>query len=77
MAYIYGDREQTVLFPSSVEEYIPADDPVRAYDAFVEKIDLNETGIVVDDHQVGPPEYDPRVMLKIYVYGTTSPQTRR
>ncbi len=71
MAYIYGEREQTVLFPPSVEDYIPADDPVRAYDAFVEQLNLVEMGFVVDEHQVGPPEYDPRVMLKIFVYGTS------
>ena len=69
MAYIRGDREQTVLFPPSVEDYIPPEDPVRAYDAFVKQLDLKELGIVVDDNQVGPPEFDPRVMLKILVYG--------
>jgi len=71
MAYIHSDREQTVLFPPSVEDYIPPNDPVRAYDAFVEQLDLKELGIVVDDNQVGPPEFDPHVMLKILVYGTS------
>ncbi len=71
MAYIIGDRDQTTLFPPSVEDYIPPDDPVRAYDAFVDQINLEEMGIFVDDNQVGPPEYDPRVMLKILVYGTS------
>lgn len=71
MAYIYGDREQTVLFPPCVEDYIPSDDPVRAYDAFIAQINLKDMGIVVDDNQLGPPEYDPRVMLKILVYGTS------
>lgn len=70
MAYITGDRKQTVLFPPSVEDYIPVDDPVRAYDAFVEQLDLHELGIVIDHNQLGPPEFDPRVMLKIFVYGT-------
>lgn len=71
MAYIRGDREQTVLFPPSVEDYIPADDPVRAYDAFVEQINLADMGIIDDENQLGPPEFDPRVMLKILVYGTS------
>ena len=61
MAYICGDREQAVLFPPSVEEYIPESDPVRAYDAFVEQIKVDDIGIVVDDNQVGPPEFHPRV----------------
>jgi len=55
MAYIHSDREQTVCFRPSVEDYIPPNDPVRAYDAFVEQLDLKELGIVVDDNQVGPP----------------------
>jgi len=71
MAYIRGDREQTVLFPPSVEDYIPPNDPVRAYDAFVEQLDLKELGIIVDDNQVGPPEFEPRAMLKILVYGVS------
>ncbi len=67
MAYIRSERNQTVLFPPSVEDYIPPTDPVRAYDAFVEQLNLRELGIVVDENQMGPPEFDPRVMLKILV----------
>ncbi len=70
MAYIRGDRDQHLLFPPSVDDFIPPDDPVRAYDAFVEQLDLHQLGIVVDHKQAGPPEFDPRVMLKILVYGT-------
>jgi|ERR1044071_955906 transposase len=71
MAYIRGDREQIVLFPSSFEEYVPADDPVRAYDAFVDRINLTEMGVLDDENQLGPPEFDPHVMLKLLVYGTS------
>jgi transposase len=71
MAYSRGDREQTDLFPPSVEDYVPANDSVRAYDAFVEQLNLKKLGITVDEHQAGPPEFDPRVMLKILVYGTS------
>jgi transposase len=46
-----------------------AEDPVRAYDAFVEALDLDALEIVWDPHKVGCPQYDPRVMLKILVYG--------
>jgi transposase len=69
MAYIYGERTQAQLLPSSIEDYIPADDPVRAYDAFVEQIDLDRLGIRLDPDQVGHPEFDPRAMLKLLVYG--------
>lgn len=69
MAYIYGERTQAQLLPASIEDYIAPDDPVRAYDAFVEQIDLERLGIRLDPNQVGPPEFDPRAMLKLLVYG--------
>jgi transposase len=69
MAYIFGERKQTIMFPQSIEEYILADDPVRAYDAFVDQLEFNRLGIHLDKDQVGAPEYDPRAMLKLLVYG--------
>jgi transposase len=69
MAYIYGNRYQTDLFPQSIEEYIGQDDPVRVYDAFVESLDLKELGIEYIEVQVGNPEYNPKAMLKLLAYG--------
>jgi transposase len=69
MAYRYGNREQMTLLPQSIEEYIPEDHPVRVYDAFVEALDFGDLGIELDEEQVGNPEYDPRAMLKLLVYG--------
>jgi transposase len=69
MAYRYGDREQFGLFPASIEDYVGKEDQVRVYDAFVESLDFRELGIDLDEHQVGNPEYDPKAMLKLLVYG--------
>ncbi len=69
MAYKHGDREQIELFPSSIEEYVAEDHPVRAYDAFVEALDFNELGIILDEHKVGNSEYYPKTMLKLLIYG--------
>ena len=69
MAYRYGNRYQQTMFPQSIEEYIAEDDKVRAYDAFVEALDLNELGIILEEGQVGNPDYDPKAMLKLLVYG--------
>ena len=69
MAYRYGDRTQMELFPACVEDYVPMDAPVRAYDAFVEALDMGTLGIEWDPYKVGCPQYDPRVMLKLLVYG--------
>ncbi len=69
MAYRYGDRFQLGLFPQSIEDYVATNDPVRAYDAFVEALDFNTLGIEIDPNQVGNSEYDPKAMLKLFIYG--------
>jgi transposase len=69
MAYLRGERQQTNLFPASLGEYVGSEDPVRVYDAFVDQLDFQELGIVLDDQQMGPPEFDPPAMLKLLVYG--------
>jgi transposase len=57
------------LFPSSIDDYVPKDDPVRAYDAFVEALDFAKLGFELETDKVGNPEYDPKAMLKLLVYG--------
>ena len=69
MAYRYGNRDQLGLFPQSIEEYVGQEDPVRAYDAFVESLDFSELGIEIDAEKVGNSQYDPQAMLKLLVYG--------
>jgi transposase len=69
MAYRQVERQQRWLFPESLDEYISREDPVRAYDAFVDALDVESLGIEWDPHKVGCPQYDPKVMLKILVYG--------
>jgi transposase len=69
MAYRYGDRYQMNLMPQSVEEYIPKDNPVRAYDAFVEGLDFRKLGIDINPDKVGNSQYDPLSMLKLLIYG--------
>lgn len=69
MAYRYGDRKQRTLFPQSIDEYIPQDAPVRAYDVFVDSLNLAELGINIEPHKVGCPQYDPKIMLKLLLYG--------
>ena len=69
MSYRHGNREQIGLFPPSIEEYVKEDDPVRAYDAIVESLDFSALGIELDSDKVGCPQYDPKAMLKLLVYG--------
>ncbi|MDP2981271.1 MAG: IS1182 family transposase [Candidatus Omnitrophota bacterium] len=69
MAYIKGNRNQMMLLPQAVEDYIAKDDPVRAYDAFVEALDRNGLGLVIDENQPGANPYWPKAMLKLLIYG--------
>jgi transposase len=69
MAYRFGNRHQMTLLPQSIEEYVAADDPVRAYDAFVEALDFKMLGIAINPHKVGNAQYNPKAMLKLLVYG--------
>ena len=69
MAYRHGDRRQKILFPQSIDEYIPQDAPVRAYDVFVDSLDFEHLGIQIEPCKVGCPQYDPKIMLKLLVYG--------
>ncbi|MFH1772488.1 MAG: IS1182 family transposase [Candidatus Omnitrophota bacterium] len=69
MAYITGDRYQMTLLPKSIEDYISQDDPVRAYDAFVEALDFDQLGITIDENKTGANPYWPKAMVKLLVYG--------
>jgi len=69
MAYRYGDRDQSSLFPPCIDDYVPQDASVRAYDAMVEALDFKELGIEIEPNNVGNPQYDPKSMLKLHVYG--------
>jgi transposase len=70
MAYRTGDdRHQQTLFPISIDEYVSPDHPARAYDAFVDALDIEELGIDFNEHKVGNSQYDPRLMLKLLLYG--------
>lgn len=69
MAYRCGDRYQLTMIPQSIEEYVTADNPVRAYDAFVEALDFSSLGIEINPDKVGNSEHEPHSMLKLLVYG--------
>ena len=71
MAYKKGEhRHLQVLFPDCIEDYVEADAPVRLFDAFVDSLDMNELGFVrATPKETGTPGYDPRDLLKVYIYG--------
>jgi transposase len=71
MDYIRGaNRNQVILFPESVEDYITDDNPVRFIDAFVASLDLAALGFNrAQPAETGRPAYDPGDLLRLYLYG--------
>ncbi len=75
-----ADRTQSTLLPDCLDDYITADNPVRAVDAFVEELDLKELGFEgAEPAATGRPAYHPAVLLKLYIYGYLNrvPSSRR
>lgn len=71
MAFQYGERTQMTFFPPAIEDYVAPDAPVRAYDAFVNTLNLAAVGINPDGNQAGRPAYEPAAMLKLLLYGVS------
>ena len=71
MGHISGeDRSQLLLLPDAVDDYVGPDNPVRFIDAFVDSLDLEETGFQrVRPNDKGRPGSDPADLLKLYIYG--------
>lgn len=71
MGYIEGsDRDQQVLFPEVLDEYVGAENPVRFLDAFVASLDLAGLGFQrATPSEIGRPAYHPGDLLRLYLYG--------
>lgn len=71
MAFIEGEgRGQGTLFPVTLDELIAGDHVCRVIDAFVERLEMDKLGFVrAEAAETGRPGYDPRDLLKLYLYG--------
>ena len=70
MKFIKGnDRDQTHLFPSSLNDSIDSTNEVRLIDLFVDSLSLEKFGFKVDYTENGRPAYHPSDLLKLYMYG--------
>ena len=69
--FIQGvDRNQSTLFPETLDDYITEDNPVRVVEAFVDVLDLLSLGFTgAQPHATGRPAYHPSTLLKLYIYG--------
>ena len=71
MTHIAGfERDQLLLLPEAVDDYVEVDNPVRFIDAFVDGLDLTAAGFErVAAKATGRPGYAPGDLLKLYIYG--------
>lgn len=71
MGYIKGEgRNQATLFPTVLDDLVPADHMCRVIDAFVGIFMMPELGFErAQAAETGRPGYDPRDLLKLYLYG--------
>ncbi|MCJ7694356.1 MAG: IS1182 family transposase [Anaerolineaceae bacterium] len=70
MKYIQGqNRNQTCLFPVSLDDSIDLDNEVRIIDLFVSSLKLEGYGFKVVFVENGRPAYHPADLLKLYIYG--------
>jgi transposase len=71
MSYIQGEgRSQGTLFPVVLDDLVPADHVCRVIDAFVDGLAMAKLGFERSEAaDTGRPGYDPRDLLKLYLYG--------
>ena len=72
MNYITGTHRQQTYF-ATLDDQVSADNAVRLMDAFVDKLDLAKLGFTNTVHKSeGRPTYEAAVLLKLYLYASTS-----
>ena len=71
MSFIEGlGREQQVMFPEVLDDYVAEGNAVRFIDAFVESLKVGELGFErAVAAETGRPGYDPKDLLALYIYG--------
>lgn len=58
------------MFPVTLDEFIRFDHVCRVIEAFVDRLNMGELGFVrAEPAETGRPGYDPRDLLKLYLYG--------
>jgi transposase len=65
------DRQQGMLLPPRIDEYVNEDNAVRAIDAYVETLDMAQLGFTKTQGGLtaGQPPYAPSMLLKLYLWG--------
>jgi transposase len=69
--FVEGEnRQQMILLPDCLDDYVVEDNPVRVIDVFIDELDLAALGFEgMLPATTGRPAYHPATLLKIYLYG--------
>jgi transposase len=59
------DRQQAMLLPECLDDYVDENNPVRVIDAFLEMLDLAVLGFNAEPAATGRPGSHPGLMLRI------------
>jgi len=69
MNYIHGGNREQIRI-ESIESYVDEDNEVRVIDKIIDTMDIESLGFKIGNNElVGRPKFDPRDLLKLYVYG--------
>lgn len=66
------NRNQQLLFPPSIDDYVDEDNSIRVIDSYVELLELNKLHFAntrKSNRVDGQRAYSPKLLLKIYIYG--------
>ena len=71
MDYICGeDRDQLIMMPDCLDDYVDTNNAVRVIDAFVHSLNMSDMGFTKATlKETGRPPYSPKDLLKLYIYG--------
>lgn len=65
-----ADYSQPLMFPPSLEDWVPPNHPARFLREFVDALDLDALGFAPPANEVtGRPAYAPSLLLKVWLYG--------
>jgi hypothetical protein len=68
MKYITGEsRRQITFLPDCIENYVGKDSPTRFIDAFVNQLDMDDSGFTrANPNKTGRPPFQLFYFLKVY-----------
>jgi transposase len=71
MRYIEGQsRDQVLVFPEVIDDYVSKDNPVRFIDVFINMLDMIKLDFTHSQtSKTGRKPYNPKDLLKLYIYG--------